>query len=238
MYEHFVLLLICDAGIGVNKFALSSDGIDRHFAVNVLGHFLLTNRLLPLIRHTARLPGSQPPRIISVSSSLHQATPSDIKFQSLEELNNPDLRTDVYYDRSKLALILHTKYGLVQRVIAPHQDSIYALATHPGAVHTDQQDQFKEAYGPVFGTMLKGLVVPFMRNPEQGSLSTLWAATSPEVIQKDYQGVYVQNPGYIGGETKQAQDPELGENLWKLNNQLILEKLGKDGLLPWDQVKQ
>ena len=61
---------------------------------------------------------------------------------------------------------------------------IYAIATHPGAVHTDQQDQFKEGYGKLFGTIMKTVTVPFMRSPEEGSYSTLWAATSDEVEKK------------------------------------------------------
>ncbi|KAG8939374.1 hypothetical protein FRC03_006341 [Tulasnella sp. 419] len=228
-------LLVCDAGIGATSYALTSDGIEDDFGVNVLGHFLLVNRLLPLMRKTARLPNSDPPRIVSVASSLHQIAPSSTKFASIEEINDPNLRPDAYYDRSKLAIILMTKFGYAQRVIG---DKIFALSTHPAAVETGMQDHFKDSYGPILGRMIKTLQYPFMRTPDQGSLSTLWAATSPEIVEKNLQGVYIQDPGRVGGETKQAQDPELADNLWNLNNALVVSKLGQDGLLPWDEVKQ
>ncbi|KAJ3544439.1 hypothetical protein NM688_g5744 [Phlebia brevispora] len=227
-------LVICDAGVGVNSYAESADSIDRHMAVNHLGHFLLVNRILPVVRKTAALPSAPPPRIISVSSELHRDAPSGTQFASLDELNDSSLRADQLYGRSKLANILFTKYGLEDRVFRPNGDRIIALSVHPGAVHTGQQDQFKEAYGKVFGTILKLAVVPFMRNPDQGSLSTLWAATSEDVEKQGWEGRYFSDPGKLGGESKQACDPELGASLWKLSEELIKDKIGSDALLPWD----
>lgn len=221
----------------MNSYAESSDGIDRHMAVNHLGHVLLVNRLLPLIRKTSHLPNTPPPRIVTVSSELHRAAPSDVAFASLEELNDPSLSALALYGRSKLANLLFTKYGLEGRVLRPNADDIIAVSVHPGNVHTGQQDQFKEAYGPIFGTIMKSAVIPFMRNPDQGSLSTLWAATSDDVEKNrvDFQGKYFNDPGVLGGESKQGCDPELGARLWSLTEKLIREKGGQDALLSWDE---
>ncbi|EMD37864.1 hypothetical protein CERSUDRAFT_136766 [Gelatoporia subvermispora B] len=251
-------LLICVAGVGVNKFDVSSDGLDRHFAVNHLGHFLLTNRLLPLMRRTAARPGTPAPRIVAVSSELHRAAPSSVSFASADELTPgaDQLGAAQLYARSKLANLLFIKYGLAQGVLrnpsagtkgnangnsvhAHSPSGILALATHPGAVHTDQQDQFKEAYGSVFGTLLKYTTIPFMRTPDQGSLSTLWAATADDVERDPakWNGAYLTDPAQRGEESNMAQDPQRGKNLWQLSEELVREKLGKDGLLPWDEVK-
>lgn len=169
------------------------------------------------------------------------AAPSSTKFASFDEMNDDSLGPNQLYGRSKLAVILFTRFGLVNKVLTPsasgEKPRIYAIATHPGAVHTGQQDQFKEAYGNVFGTIMKTVTVPFMRAPEQGSLSTLWAATSDEVEKKDLQGVYVTDPGKWGGETSQAQNEELGENLWNLAHTLIKEKAGADALLDWQSTE-
>lgn len=215
---------------------MDSDGIERHFGVNHLGHFLLTNHLFPLIRRTAKQQGPAP-RIVSISSELHRAASSSIKFANTAEINDQgsDMTAVGLYARSKLCNILFTKYGLVDRVIKPSNARIFALATHPGAVATGQQDQFKEAYGQTFGTLMKAVTVPFMRSPEQGSLSTLWAATSDEVDKKGWQGQYFSDPGVLGKETTQACDEQLGKNLWDVSEQLIKDKLGADGLLPWDE---
>ncbi|KAG8935427.1 hypothetical protein FRC01_000034 [Tulasnella sp. 417] len=164
--------LINDAGIGVNALGLDADGIERIFGVTVLGHFLFINRLLPLIRKTASEPNTPSPRIVSLSSNLHQLTPSSTQFKSLEEINNPDLRQDQYYDRSKLAIILYIK-ALVEHAIKPFPEKIWAFSTHPGAVKTEIQDQPREAFGYLPGLALKYLQMPFMRSPQGGSLSTL-----------------------------------------------------------------
>lgn len=206
-------------------------------AVNHLGHFLLVNRLLPLIRETSRLHDSPTPRIVSVASELHRTAPSAVKFASVDELKDDSISAVALYGRSKLANILFTKYGLVERVLRPTGDRILAITTHPGAVHTGQQDQFKEAYGALFGTILKYTVIPFMRSPDQGSLSTLWAATTDEVEKNGWQGKYFTDPGELGGESEQACDAELGTRLWKLSEDLVKEKAGSDALLPWDAGK-
>ncbi|EJD06578.1 NAD-binding protein [Fomitiporia mediterranea MF3/22] len=228
-------ILVADAGIGVNKYELSSDGIEHHFSVNNLGHILLINRLLPLIRKSAQLNESPAPRIVQLSSSLHKTAPSSVAFESLEEINDSSLGPNTLYARSKLANILFTRW-LVAHVLEDGS-RIYALATHPGAVHTEQQNQLKDAYGETVGGAMKAVAVPFMRSPDQGSLSTLWAATDPEVEQKGLHGAYVTDPGTVGGETKQAQNDMLADNLWTLAQGLIKEKAGEDAFLDWTEVK-
>jgi NAD(P)-dependent dehydrogenase (short-subunit alcohol dehydrogenase family) len=228
-------LLINNAGVGVNKYGLDSDGIERCFGVNVLGHFLFINRLLPLIRKTARDTNFPPPRIINLTSNLHKLASSDTSFLSLDELNNPDLRPDLYYDRSKLGIILYSK-KLVEYAIKPYSEKIYVLAVHPGAVATEIQEQIKMSFGQTMGTIIQALQAPMMRTPAEGSISTLWAAVAPEIEEKNLQGVYVSDPGVVGGETDQAKDMKLAENVWQLSLRLIDEKLGGDALLKWNET--
>ncbi|THH10036.1 hypothetical protein EW145_g1596 [Phellinidium pouzarii] len=226
--------LVAGAGIGVNEYALSSDGIEHHFSVNNLGHIFLINRLLPLIRRTAALNEFPAPRIVQISSSLHLTASSSIKFASLEEVNDESIGPNALYARSKLANILFTRWLAAH--VFERGSRIYALATHPGAVATGQQDQLKDAYGTLVGGMIKGVVTPILRQPEQGSLSTLWAATSEEIEEKDLQGVYITDPGEWGGESKQSQDEILRENLWSLSHKLIQEKAGEDAFLDWSDA--
>jgi hypothetical protein len=60
--------------------------------------------------------------------------PSVVHFGSLDEINNPAVGNLELYGRTKLAIILGVKYGLLDRVIKPNKDNIYALSVHPGAV--------------------------------------------------------------------------------------------------------
>lgn len=122
------------AGIGSNRFALTADGLDRHFEVNWLGQFYATNQLYPLIRKTSKLPDTPAPRIIMLTSELYHTAPSDIHFASLEEINNDKLGPNDLYARSKLAVILGIKYGLWERIIKPNGDRIFAVSVYPGTV--------------------------------------------------------------------------------------------------------
>jgi NAD(P)-dependent dehydrogenase (short-subunit alcohol dehydrogenase family) len=126
--------LVLSAGINTNTYGEDADGIDRHFGVNYLGQYYATNQLWPLIKKTSRMPGAPRPRIVAESSEMHRTAPSDVRFENLAELNNPDMDPTRLYGRSKLALILFTRYGLFEQVIRPNSELIYSLAVHPGAV--------------------------------------------------------------------------------------------------------
>jgi NAD(P)-dependent dehydrogenase (short-subunit alcohol dehydrogenase family) len=93
-------ILINNAGRGIMTFQLTDYGVDRHMAVNHMGHVVLTSHLLPLMKKTAEQ--GNVVRIANQASNAHQATPSDTKFESLEELNR-DLGPNGNYGRSKLA---------------------------------------------------------------------------------------------------------------------------------------
>jgi len=69
------------------------------------------------------MPGSTAPRIVALSSEAHRAAPSNVKFESLEEINNDKLGPTELYGRTKLALILFMKYGLVEKIIKPDSDN-------------------------------------------------------------------------------------------------------------------
>ncbi|KAG8935428.1 hypothetical protein FRC01_000035 [Tulasnella sp. 417] len=51
-------------------------------------------------------------------------------------------------------------------------------------------------------------------------------------------GAYITDPGKVGGETSQADDMQLAENVWSLCENLIKEKLGSDALYSWGDKAQ
>lgn len=127
-------LLILSAGINVNQYGETHDKIDRHFQVNWLGQFYVCNLLYPLLRKTSKLPETPAPRIVWETSEQHRMAPSVVHFGSMEEINDPEVGNLELYGRTKLAIILGVKYGLLDRVIKPNDDNIYVLSVHPGAV--------------------------------------------------------------------------------------------------------
>jgi len=227
-------LLVCSAGINANQYDVDADGIEHVFGVNWLGQFYACNLLFPLIRKTSKMPDTPAPRIVFESSEMHRLAPSSIHFGSLDEINNPKLGPTELYARSKLAMILGVKYGLIERVIKPNKDNIFALSVHPGAVNTAMQEQWKDAYPGLFGKVLTSAMTFMSRDPEQGSYSALYAATSSEVEEKGWNGFYFVDPSKPGKETSQASDPALGAALWNLSEQLVKVKLGDDALVSWD----
>lgn len=71
-------ILILNAAVMACPFQLSADGYEMQFATNHLGHFLLTQLLLPL------LDKSPDGRVVTVSSSAHRGAPAEgIHFDAL-----------------------------------------------------------------------------------------------------------------------------------------------------------
>lgn len=121
-------------------------------------------------------------------------TSQTVQFKSLEEINDPNLTPTQLYGRTKLAMILGSKFGLLRRVIEPNDDKVYVLCVHPGTVSTDMQTQWIDGYGPLLGGLLSGIMYAVGRTPGQGSVSAVWAATSVEVEEKGWNGAYFEDP--------------------------------------------
>ena len=117
-------VLINNAGIMATDHALTADGFERHIGTNHLGHFALTNLLLPKLTD----------RAVTVSSLLH-----NIGYISTKDLNwqsRPYSRW-LAYGQSKLANLLFTSE--LQRRLDTVGSSLRALAAHPGWSHTNLQ---------------------------------------------------------------------------------------------------
>ena len=117
-------VLINNAGIMATDYALTADGFERHIGTNHLGHFALTNLLLPKLID----------RVVTVSSLLHM-----IGYISIKDLNwrsRPYSRW-LAYGQSKLANLLFTTE--LQRRLDTAGSSLRALAAHPGWSHTNLQ---------------------------------------------------------------------------------------------------
>ncbi|KAL7421312.1 hypothetical protein Q5752_004197 [Cryptotrichosporon argae] len=237
-------LLICSSGINTNQPGFDADGIDRHFGVNALGHYYFINQLYPVLAATSKKPGVAPGsvRIVFESSEMHRFAPGSedsasrgrgVHFGSEEEINaNQELKPVELYGRTKLAMILYTK-ALLEKVIKKNGDDVYVLAVHPGTVNTAMQQQWSDAYPGALGELLKNMTLAFGRNPEQGAYSALYAALSPEIVEKGYNGYYFNDPASPGKETAQASDKNLATALWELSERMVKRIVGEDALEKW-----
>jgi NAD(P)-dependent dehydrogenase (short-subunit alcohol dehydrogenase family) len=165
-------VIINNGGIMFCPFALSPQGIESQFATNHIGHFLLTNLLLPVMPSGGR--------IVNVSSSGHYF--SGIRFTDPNFTKGYDFADG--YGQAKTANILHAK-SLAEKL---QDKKIAAFSVHPGSITTGLQTHINpETIEPVlirakeiwpeefinasFGRTRKTL--------EQGSSTTLVAALDP-----------------------------------------------------------
>ncbi|OSS48278.1 hypothetical protein B5807_07598 [Epicoccum nigrum] len=217
--------LICNAGLGVGVYNESEDGLDTHMQVNHFAQAHLMLSLLPILQKT---PDS---RLVAQSSDMHRPASSDIKFASVEEINQ-DIGAMQLYNRTKLAqvvffheLVLRIKAGQFGQVTS-NTAPPWINATHPGGVVTDQQDQAVEAYGTI-GKIGVAVARPLMKDPvKQGCRPALFAATHPDIVKEQVQGRYIVPDRKVIEPSDQSKSPVLGLNLWKLTKQVLEQKIG------------
>jgi NAD(P)-dependent dehydrogenase (short-subunit alcohol dehydrogenase family) len=156
-------VLINNAGIFTEKRMETAEGFEYQIGVNHLGHFLLTNLLLNLLKK------SSPSRIINVSSGAHYG--GKIDFDDLHL--NIKYSSWKSYSQSKLANILFT-YELAHRL---SDTGVTVNCLHPGLVNT-RFAYDRELEKPNW--MMK-LMKPFTIQPSQGAETSVYLAASPEV---------------------------------------------------------
>ncbi|MFE6946666.1 SDR family oxidoreductase [Streptomyces chartreusis] len=175
------------------------DGLEQTFALNHLAPFLLTNLLLENLKNAA------PSRVVTVSSS-GQAV-GRIEIEDLQgERRYSGQRA---YNQSKLANVLFT-YELARRL---QGTGVTANVLHPGVVRTN----FGKEEFSVFIKALTPLVWPFMRTPAQGAATSVYLATSSDLLQTT--GRYFVN-SKPKNSSRTSRDTELATRLWRISEEL------------------
>ncbi len=224
-------ILINNAARGIMTHQLSKNGVDLHMAINHFGHVVLTAHLLPLLKKTASsLTGDEKVRIVNMSSNLHEQTPKETQFASLDEINK-DYGPQPQYGRSKLAALLFAKY-LARHVSSSHP-AILSNATHPGIVETRQSTEHIHEAFPIAGYAMSVGLAPFKKNQFEGCVSSMYAATKTQKT-----GQYICPPAIVEEGSDKANDVELAETLMRTTWEIINEKCGDGGLGKGDPFKQ
>ena len=196
-------VLINNAGIMAAPYMLTADGFESQIGTNHLGHFALTNLLLPKLSD----------RVASVSSMAHW--PGRISF---DDLNWKKRRYSPWlaYSQSKLANLLFTSE--LQRRLEAGGSPLRALAAHPGYSHTNLQGASGRKFGDALISAATRVVAT---DADYGARQTLFAAS------QDLPGDTFVGPrfGYVGrtqpvGRSRAAQDLPTAHALWELSEQL------------------
>lgn len=182
-------VLVNNAGTVYKDRALTEDGIERTFAVDHLGYFLLTNLLLER---------RSPARIVNVASTAHYRGSMDFSDLGFERGYNMMKA----YARAKLGNVLFTR-ALAKRV-DPKRTTVNAL--HPGAVATNIW-----SYAPWYLQPILSLAKLFMISPDQGGQRIAYLAASPQL--EGMTGLYFED-NQPKQPSKLSQDDVLVEQLW------------------------
>lgn len=203
-------LLVNNAGVMMTPRGITQDGFELQLGTNHMGHFALTGLLLDRLQ---AVPGS---RVVAVSSLAHRLGSGRMNFE--------DLHSEQAYDRmgayaqSKLANLLFT-YELQRRLAATGAQTI-AVAAHPGISSTDLG-----RYVPWYARpLVSGFTMAVGHNAAKGALSTLRAATDPEVVGGDYVGPsgfrQMRGRPVTVGSSRASRDPEAARRLWEVSEEL------------------
>jgi len=198
-------VLINNAGVMRTPERRTADGFELQIGTNHLGHFALTNLLLPQITD----------RVVTVASGAHRGGSI-----SLDDLNweRRSYERWAAYQQSKLANLLFTLE--LQRRLTAAGSGVRALAAHPGYAATNLQ--FRSERGLENRLMAIGNRL-FAQSDEAGARPTLFAATQ-DLPGASYVGPdgFGEHRGYptLVGRTAAASDVETAKRLWTLSEEL------------------
>jgi NAD(P)-dependent dehydrogenase (short-subunit alcohol dehydrogenase family) len=199
-------VLINNAGVmAVPKHELTPDGFEMQFGTNVVGHFLLTARLLPLLRIA---PG---PRTVQLASLAHLQGRIDLDNLNAERRYHPW----TVYQMTKLAMLMFALE--LQRRSDAGGWGIMSLAAHPGLSSTDL---FRQGAAVSITERFKaGFIDLFCQNAAAGAWPTLMAATAQDITPGGYYGPtgFMEAWGKAGPAriAKHGHDGAMAARLWK-----------------------
>jgi NAD(P)-dependent dehydrogenase (short-subunit alcohol dehydrogenase family) len=206
--------LITNAGIMALPELVLTNGVERQFAINHLGHFILINQL------QAPVLAAPQGRFVLLSSMAHRQAENGIEFDNLD--GSKSYTPWNAYGQSKLANAL-CSLELARRI--EHTDAT-ANSVHPGVINTNLGKHLPW-YMQFAGKYLGWL---FMKDIPEGAATTCYVATSPDLV--GVRGYYfadcnVKLPG-ADKTSPYLYDEAMASRLWQVS-----EELTGDYLLPW-----
>lgn len=211
-------LLINNAGIMATPLLRDARGYELQFATNHLGHFQLTNRLLPALERRGA-------RVISLTSAGHRFSGVDF--------DDPNFDTRPYdkwkaYGQSKSANSLFA----VELDARMKNRGVRAFAVHPGRVlatelvrHISIEDLIAAGIRRPDGSLDQSST----KSIEEGAATTVWCAVSPQLegiggvycVDCDVASIVADDSTSLTGVRRWAIDRVFAERLWTLSEELL-----------------
>ncbi|MCK9563283.1 MAG: SDR family NAD(P)-dependent oxidoreductase [Bacteroidales bacterium] len=212
-------VVIANAGVMNCPFGRTVDGFETQFGTNHLGHFVLVNRIAPLIADGGR--------VVMLSSSAHRSCDVNLDDPGFD---NTPYDPFLAYGRSKTANILFAVE--LNRRLA--RRGICATALHPGGIQTEllrhtspELLQQMAAWSATQADGSEGRPAT-VKSVEQGAATTVWAAFVAPAATVG--GRFCENcqvvemtPAGNRGVRPYALDPKRAEALWTLSEKMVGE---------------
>jgi len=210
-------LLVANAGVMAPPKGVTADGFETQFGTNHLGHFVLVNRLVPL------LVAGAPSRIVNLSSGGHRF--SDV------DLDDPNFERQEYdawvgYGRSKTANVLFA-VELDRRL---REQAVRACAVHPGMIHTELGRHLtEESINQLMSARGDRKIVA--KEIPAGAATSVWAGVvaDPDDVGGRYCEDCAVSPviaegGGSPGVMAYAVDPDSAAALWSCSEDMVGER--------------
>ena len=201
--------LINNAGISsMGHDGNSIDGIEIVCATNYLGHFLLTNLLLPYMEDNAK--------IFNITSDMHNP-PGGLKWTDPENLFHPKENDRSKYSYSKLCNIYFT-YEL-DEILRAKNSNIIVNAFNPGMMQTN--------FAGGGNTKARAAMVKLTMPERLGDLDKSSTSLAELVVNDDYKdtGKYYDRSTNFKNSSELSYDVENRKDLW--NKSLSITGLDK-----------
>jgi NAD(P)-dependent dehydrogenase (short-subunit alcohol dehydrogenase family) len=214
-------LVIANAGVMACPKSFTADGFETQFGTNHLGHFVLVNRIAPLIKAGGRL--------VNLSSAGHRFSDVDLEDPNFERTPYAEF---VAYGRSKTANILFA----VEFDRRHRGRGVRATAVHPGAIQTELSRHMTaevrdQLISNINSSMPKGSAPFSYKSIPEGAATTVWAAcvADAEAIGGRYcEDCHVAEiadaPGIRAGVHAYAIDAKRAQALWEKSEQMVGER--------------
>jgi NAD(P)-dependent dehydrogenase (short-subunit alcohol dehydrogenase family) len=192
-------VLINNAGVMACPFSLTEDGYELQFGTNHLGHFLLTNLLIPKLKEGV------PSRVVNVASVAHRfAPPEGILWDYLKTDEKYSRWT--YYGQSKLCNMLHA-HELNCRL---QEQGITAVSLHPGVINTNLGRHIMLYKVVSFATSF------FLKSEPQGAATSIFCAFA-KIGQPGFEPGGFHDSCNVGRVEHKAYNADTSKKLWEFS---------------------
>jgi len=201
-------VLLCNAGVMATPYSKTADGFEMQFGTNHLGHFYLTNLLLPKLSQAA--PHA---RVVVVASAGHRMQAVDFDDLGAEKMYQKYFGTWKAYGQSKTANVL---FALELNRRLRENNIGFAVSLHPGGFASELQRHTDGITTKVFDWSLYYVG----KTIQQGAATSVFCCSNPQIEEKNLGGKYFSDCNEAVP-IAHASDPETAKRLWTVSEQLV-----------------